>query len=1019
MKRITLLLLLTIFIGFSAAAQKRITGKVISHEDNMPLPGASVIIKGTMKGTTTDRDGEFEYTIENPSKNTVLVVSFVGMETKYVKVTDKKSRYVVYLDETASQLDEIVVTSSYGTRKLKEEVVGSITTVRSSDIQTNQAVESVDKILDGQLAGVNIESGTGAMEPVKIDIRGQGSLTQTTGNLTSTSTQPLIIVDNVIMGEESGIDNVLFDGGGTYAEDFQNPLAQIDPEDIASINVLKDAAAVSIYGADGANGVIIITTKKGQKGKMNINFSSNIGISKAINRIEYLNGKQYNDLRNEYLKNTGQETVPYNGVNTDWFDLTNQNGLYSKYNLNVSGGKKKFTYRIGGNYTRFKEAQKGNESNQYRFSSSVGYGSDLIEFGFSLNPSYSIKNSPNIYSSYAFVPTLPVYNDDGTYADVGMIGLGNPLAGIEQNLNKTNTFGLLSSTDLRINLTKNWYIFTAFGLEYRDKTQDRYYSGENESGQYNGTFIYQGVEYPKWGRRVIYDRNSRRWNWQGQTSYSKQFNVNHYFDVLMGGELAASKTEYERAMGTGFTNPEELNAVSDAIQDDDPETEKDETYANQSYNDDRSNDSRVSAFAQINYNFRKKYFILANFRRDQSSNFGEDSDVAYNGGIGLSWNVTKEKFLSEVNWLTFLKLRVSYGTTGNSRIGSYRSKGLYSYRENTGYNGLSYATPHDAPNPNLAWETNKKFNAGFDINILKRFNLSFEYFYDNIQDMISTRNVPEETGYSNVQINSSSMYNKGVEMALKIKLIKSQKIKWNVNFNIATLENKVTSVIGFGDTYSTSSKALALKENQSTSAIWGVKYAGVDPATGRELYEKDGEIYDIVNYKQSFDDTDWIIIGNRQPDFYGGFCTKLSYKRISLRITGRYKYGAEKLVDDDLITKYNITMNRNLSVNAIDYWKKPGDLAINPAVTNNPILPNSTRYLYNTSHIKINNISLSYFQTLEKAIGFIKSISLNFNVSNVFYLYQQKSPEGRNGISEFMHIYPESRTYSFGLKLSY
>lgn len=1011
---------LFMLLGGTVLAQQRITGKVMDSSDESPLPGVNIIVKSTNRGTITDVDGIFELMVrEEQVANLELIVSFIGMEMQIVKVNNR-TYLEVFMQEEVNELDQIVITSSYGTKKLKEEVVGSIETLQSKDIQVDQAFESVDKMLEGQIAGVNIETGSGALSPVKINIRGQGSLTPTGNTLLGTSTQPLIIIDGVIMSEEMAIDNAFFDGSGTTAENFNNPMGQLAPEDIESINVLKDAAAVSIYGADGANGVILINTKKGKAGKANFNFSTQHGVSHAINQIQYLNGEQYNEVRNAFLGSQGIEPIPYNGVNTNWFDELNGSGAFNKYALSVSGGHEAFTFRVGLNYLHIKEPQRGNSSDQYRVSTNLGYNTERFQAQLSFNPSIVQKEVPNVYYGYAFVPTLPIYNDDGTYTKVGVTGLGNPFAAIEQNLNKTDTRGFISSLNLKYNLTKDWIISSLFGIDYKDKEQDRYFSGGNESGQLNGSFELDGVEYPLWGRRTINQRNSTRWNWQAQTNYQKQINDNHYFDVMAGIDLAEEKVDFEYASGRGFVNPEVIHPIEDALQDEDPQTEDEDRHKNQTYHSDINYNSRASLFAQLNYDFKKKYFFLANFRRDESSVFGDDTNVAYNGGIGASWIISKESFLEQQLWLDFLRLRVSYGTTGNSRIGSYSSKGLYSYSEFGGYNKVSFATPNSAPNPLLTWETNKKFNVGLDVNFASRFNLTVEYFYDDIEDLITNRDIPSETGYSSIQINGSDMYNKGWEASLRMQIIKNGDFKWNVNFNMATLKSKITSVRGFGDDYSSGSRAVAIKEGYSTSTIWGLHWAGIDPATGRDLVEVDGQVYDSEAINDLFEATDWVPIGNAQAKLYGGFNTSLTYKSISLSIRGSYKYGGDKLVDYNLVSNYNFIESRNLSVNAYDYWRQPGDLALQPTVSKyNPIIRNLDKYLYDTSHLKISNISLSYKVPIHRANIFIKDLKLMADVSNVAYFYKDKSPKGKNGIREYMYTYPQSRTFTLGLKMNF
>ena len=316
----------------SSAAQETerfITGTVYNAKDKQPLPGATIRVKGTGMGAITDFNGKFVYQLKgNDIPNLVLEVGFLGMESQSQKADDKKN-FVFFLQESADELNPVIITSSYGTTKLKEEIVGSISTLNAKDIAVEQASESFDKMITGQIAGVMVENTSGVGGPVKINIRGKGTLSSLTNAITGTSSQPLIIVDGVVMSEEYAIDGGDFDGSGIFAENLTNPLMKIAPENIETISVLKDAAAVGIYGADGANGVILITTKKGKKGKTQFGFSNQLGVSSAINQIKYLNGEQYTEIRNQYLKNTTTNYVPfaYNGINTDWFDLLNNAGI--------------------------------------------------------------------------------------------------------------------------------------------------------------------------------------------------------------------------------------------------------------------------------------------------------------------------------------------------------------------------------------------------------------------------------------------------------------------------------------------------------------------------------------------------------------------------------------------------------------------------------------------------------------------------------------------------------------------
>ncbi|WP_431241197.1 carboxypeptidase-like regulatory domain-containing protein [Flavobacterium sp. P21] len=688
--------------------ERVIHGTVFGAKDKMPLPGATIRIKDTGMGAITDFNGKFVYQLNgNNIDDIVLEVSYLGMQTQFQKANNKKE-FTFYLEEATDELNPVVITSSYGTKKLKEEIVGSISTLNSKDIAVEQASESIDKMITGQVAGVLVENTSGVGGPVKINIRGQGTLPSLTGAKTGTSTQPLIIVDGVIMGEEYGIDSAYFSGNGDFTESFGNPLMKIAPENIETISILKDLHDCWYLWCRWCQWSYSDYNKKRKKGKMQFGFSNQLGVSSAINQIKYLNGEQYTELRNEFLKNTTTNFVPatYNGVNTDWFGLLNRAGIYNKYNFNVSGATSKFSYHDNISYTKIDEPQMGNNTKQLNAGINLGYSSGKLDINLMLNPSFIQKDAPNIFYSFAYLPTLSPYNEDGSYSTLGVSGMmrGNPLAAIEQNKNEAQTYGLLGSLSVSYKLSNAIRFASLFGMDYAKKDQDRYFSALNESGQLPGTFTLDNITYPRWGRRLINERHAKKWNWQGQALFEKQLTENHAIDGVVGFELSEDKTDFSYQSGVGFVNPYVINPVSNALRDDNPATASiDERTANQTYGGEISYNSRVSLFSQLNYNYKKRYFLLANFRRDQSSVFGDDSDIANNGGAGASWIISNENFLNGSSWIDFLKLKTSYGTTGNSRIGSYRSKGLYNIAQNN-YNGGSGATTGTAPNGDLSWE---------------------------------------------------------------------------------------------------------------------------------------------------------------------------------------------------------------------------------------------------------------------------------------------------------------------------
>jgi TonB-dependent starch-binding outer membrane protein SusC len=1002
----------------SQEKERLINGTVLNAINKTPLVGATVRIKGTGMGAVTDENGKFVYQLKGNNINaTVIEVNYLGMQSQTQRA-DSKSEFVFYLEEFADELDQVVVTSSYGTKKMKEELVGSISTINAKDIPVQQASESIDKMLEGQIAGVLIENTSGIGGPVSINIRGQGTIKPLSDSNLITSTQPLIIVDGVIISEQKGLDSEFFDGG-TFSETLSNPLAMISADNIETFTVLKDAAAVGIYGADGANGVILITTKKGKLGKLKFTFSNQLGVSSAINQIKYLNGEQYTDLRNDYLTNTSTGYVPvaYNGINTDWFDLLNRSGIYNKYNFSVSGANSNFSYRTSLAYLSIDEPQRGNTTQQLNGGINLGYRKSKWDIGLSLNPSYVQNITPNTFYNFAYIPTLSPFNADGSYSLVNAPG-GNPLAAIEQNKNEATTFGIVGNFNVGYELNKNIKLNTLFGINYVDKTQDRWFSGQNETGQSFGTFLLDGIRYNNWGRRLINDRNTTRWNWQGQALFEKQINKSNAIDGVLGFQLSEEKGNFNYASASGFVNPNIIQNVDQSIQDDNTDTPLvDETRRRQNYRSEIDNNSMVSLFTQINYNYKKKYYALVNVRRDQSSVFGTDSNVAYNSGLGLAWITSNEDFLQSSSWIDLLKLKVSYGSTGNSRIGSYRSKGLYEISQN-GYNGGIDATTGASPNGELSWEKNFKFNTGIDFNVFNRIEFALEYYYDNKQDMIISRTIPTESGYSQVQLNASDMFNKGFELTTRIKWFRSEKFKWTTSFNIGTVTNKLTRLVGLGATYSEANRAIAQKVGFSTTTIWGVNWVGVDPATGRDLIKKDGQVYDAATYRTLFNQADWEPIGDTQPKASGGFSNSFwCNKSITLTIVGAYQWGGKQLIADDIISKTNTTSNRNMSVNANDYWRQQGDIVSQPAPSNNTLIANMSKYVYDGTFIKINNINLSYNVPIKRT--FIENLTVFADVSNALYWYRQKSPRGMNGIREFNFTYPQARTISFGVNTKF
>lgn len=926
----------------------------------------------------------------------IVASAFIVCSFSIIKA--QKSRSSTNDSVKIEDIKEVVLTSSYGTQKLKEEVVGSIVTLTDKDIILTQPFESLDKMLIGLAPGVQIVNNTELGKPVNINVRGLGSLVPLNGFL-GTSTQPLIIIDGIIIREDVPFDEAFFDGGSN-AEMNINPLARFNSDNVESINILKDAAAVSLYGAEAANGVILITTKKGKIGKPSYSISTQYGVSQSINKVKYLGGQQYAEIFNDYNKNNSANGIGnylWNGTDVNWFDVMNSNGDFFRTNFSVSGGVKHFNYRVGIDYSKNNESKIMNSFEKKGIDATLGfnYGKLKVNLYAAYNNLY--KFQPNTYFNFILAPDRAIYDANGNFALSGNNSIPNPLAAAYQNLVDVDNNSLLSSLNINFEILKNLKINTLFGVDLSDKTNRDWKSGLNQSGIANKIN----------GRSRLSLSDGSKWNVSANLAYEKNFAKRHHIDAIIGFEVRQDKDFKELFNGTNF-------AVFDTYQD--PSL----ALNTLTYKSLTQKNSGRSFFAQTNYDYQKKYFISGSLRRDESSTFGPDTNASFNGGVGASWLISNEDFLNNQSIVSFLRFRVSYGMTGNSRIGSYRSSGLYNIYQNGFDYDFPYSYPDSSSPPNriLSWEKNEKWNLGLDFSLFKMVDFTVEAFRNNLSDMIVSREIPLESGYSSAEINGGGMYNEGIEFSMRAKWFNKSDFRWNSNFNISSVKNKVTYLTGLGDDYSIATLARAQKIGSSTSAIWGYQWLGVNPANGQDMYLVNGETKDANQFTPKT--SDYTIIGDSQPDLIGGLSNSITYKKFSLSFLINFEIGGDVLIQGELIDKYSILFNRNMSVNALDYWKNPGDMVSNRKPTNKSVIANSTKYIYDNTHIKLQNINLNYQLPLDLVKNkFIKNASIFLDCTNVLYWYKQKSPVDKNGIREFRYLYPEMRTFSFGFKANF
>lgn len=976
---------------------KLLTGIVTSTADGQPIPGVNVFKKGTRQGAITNANGEFTIRIvgEDLGK-TLLEFIYIGMKTKEI-VVGNETYFRVSMDNDVFGMNEVVVTGSYTKEKRREDVVGSIAQVSSAKLQTYRPIESFDKMLEGLVAGVQVETTTELNTPVKINIRGQGSL-PTIGANRGTSTQPLFVIDGIPAYEQQkGNEASVFNG-----ESYLNPLSNINPEDIKSISILKDATASALYGANAANGVIIITTKGGTEGKTRLNFNYDTGVATFINQYKWLSGPEYYSLLRETYINGGRSVTEASSlagskmINTDWFDLTNRNAIYHNAGMDVSGGSNRTTFRFASGYRNQQSSSLGNDLEKVYLRLRVDHQLvDKFKVGFNFSPTLTKSNALSAYGGVLLPPNVAPINSEGIYGDI--LGVPNPLAILEQNQNSNKGVQFLANANASYQITKEIAISGTVGADSYQNKQTQYQSSQNATGR--------NVK----GRLEIYDRNYVGYIGFLQATFDKTIKEKHTLNLLVGTQVEDKNTELLRGSATGFTY-DKLRVLN--------------MGSNQTSASSTNENATVSYYSQLGYDFSKKYYANFNARLDKSSIFGGDKQVAFNGSAGFAWVISNEDFLKGKKTVSFLRFRSTYGSTGNSRIGSYAAKGLYDFGTASGnsYNGnvASYPDNSSAPNPDLGWEKNYKLNFGLDLTLFNKVQITAEYFNNTIVDLISSVNVPLETGYANISANTGKMRNQGFELSVNSDVLSRKNFNWNLAFNLGTNKNRILSFNnGYSAFYSTSTDAAALKVGGSSSAIYGYRWAGVDPQTGEERFYDSNGVLKTANEIQALPISSTVILGNRLPDLQGGLINSFNLYDFNFSFNILYSYGADKFVSYADEADGRNLQNRNQSVNLLDRWQRPGDITNIPKLLiNRDIVANSSRYLYDMSYLKLANVSLGY--KLPSAVSsklHLTNTSIFANATNLFYVYKDAGTKGRNGIAERRFVYPETSAFTFGVRV--
>ena len=993
MRKLTLLLC-ALLAGISMAmAQTSISGTVLSAENDEPVIGASILVKGANASTITDTNGKFTIRIPEGAGRT-LVISYIGMEKQEVFA---RNGMVVKLNSTDQTLDDVVVVGYQTIRK--EAKTGSIATVDGDDLASIPET-SVDRMLSGKMAGVSVSSTNGQPgATTEIRIRGTSSIGATN--------EPLYVVDGIPVESEnvSGLTNSM------------NPLALINASDIASVTVLKDAAAASIYGSRAANGVILITTKSGEAGKSKITARARYGISTLANDNDFqmANLEEYVQYQRDARVNAGYDVddptsdyyFPQALVSkraTNWLKEMTRNGNLQEYELIASGGAGKTTYYTSMSYNKTEGIVPcvGFEKMQIRANLDTELNK-WLKMGTRLQGGYMKVNdtqngltsnnglSPSnpFYTALALAPTMNAYNEDGSYNfNLPFVFNINPIAVLYEQDQYDKQYKFNGTAYLEWKPIKQLTFRTNNSIEYAI-TDSRYYAPDFVFTDYRARLQTAAVQY-----RLLTTSNT--------ISYDDVFSDVHSVNVLVGQEANTYNYSYLTGASTGVNQERPYHSVGVSAED-------------QTVGDGLIESSMVSVFGVAEYSYDGRYYIKGSLRTDGSSKFGPDRRWGTFWAASASWNIHNEAFMQDIkNVLNVLKLRYSYGVNGNDNIPDYAHYGLYS---DIVYNGVSGQLPSQLQNRKLTWETNKTHNIGVDFRLFDRLNGTIDWYTRRTEDMLIAAPLPYTTGFSSLNQNVGKIRNSGIEVQLDAEIINTNDLKWNAGVNFAANRSKVLELAPGQDFIGTSIRYVV---GDQLITYWLYDYAGVNPQNGNALWRNEEGLL-----SENYSDARRIRCGSPEPLWTGGFNTDISWKGLSLSVLLEARYGNKVLNYDRMTFEADgYYGDQNVWKGALNYWKKPGDMNVLPKPvynnTSNSMLT-STRYLEDGSYLRIKDITLAYnlpSKWIKKAL--MSGVRIYASALNLYTFHNMNYFDPEHGtMGNTIISYPMTRSMIVGVDITF
>ncbi|MDP3432569.1 MAG: TonB-dependent receptor [Bacteroidota bacterium] len=977
--------------------QKSVSGKV-TDSTGEGLPGVSVVVKDTTNGSITDTNGN--YSISNIPENAILVFSFIGMKTQEISV-GSKTKVNVILAEFTIGIDEVVAIG-YGTVK-KSDLTGSVAIVKAEGLSTIP-VASIGDALQGQAAGVQvISSGVPGADPT-FNIRGIGTINES---------RPLYVIDGVPVS--MGLNH-------------------LNMNDVESIQILKDASATAIYGSRGANGVIIITTKRGKAGQGQLNFNYYFGFQEAAKVVKELNASQFAVLHNEIMENAGLMKNPAFanpeslGAGTNWLDALYRTASMKNYSFSYSGNNEKTNYYVSGNV--FDQEGIVINTGFTRYTIQLNTDTEIskrIRFGNNLTLEHDLRKSGNynIQNTMLALPTQPIFRSEDSYS--GPLGqpiwngdIVNPIGLSKTVENSSKGYNLLGAVYGEVEIIEALKFRTSLGLQANfgdDRTWSPAYEWDTSIDE-NSSLYHQS------GKSIT-------WLWDNTLTYDKVFGVNHHLTLMAGTSAQENRYDFTNGSAQDFQSNEtqQLSNATNIL----------------TLNGNAYEWSLMSYMGRANYIFADKYLLTATIRRDGSSRFGEGNRWGWFPSGSFAWRISKEKFFENIHFMNDMKLRIGYGVTGNQEIGNYSfASVLETYQYNFNGKPVSAVVPNVMPNTDVQWENQKQGNIGLDMTFLKnRVNLTVDGYIKNTDRMLVPMSVPVTSGYSDQDVsytNAGKLRNRGLEISAQTRNLTGA-FRWNTSFNVSLNQNKILSLNDsipisrgrLGENYN----LVLLQAGQPVNEFYGFVTDGIfqtqkevdnhaTQVAGNDPYNRTspGDIrFKDLNNDGVIDDKDRTFIGNPSPKCFFAMTNTFAYKGFDLSIFLQGIVG-NKIVNANRIWSEAMSVAQNQTTETLKRWSGEGTSNTVPrAIYNDPNNNErfSDRYIESGSYLRIKNVTFGY--TLpEMLIEKINSSKIRIYVSvqnlQTFSNYKGFDPEvAQDGIDN--NLYPVSRTISCGVNLNF